>query len=162
MTEILLADAGATERLGAGLAGILKDRPGSWLIALAGPLGAGKTTFARGFLRALGHDGRVPSPTYTLIEPYELDDRPVLHLDLYRLSDPEELEYLGFRDVFQGGALVLVEWPERAGDRLPDADIGISLSLAGEGRRAVFSALTPRGADVVDALAAGLPVPDLN
>ncbi len=159
MTEILLADAGATERLGAGLAGILRDRPGAWLIALAGPLGAGKTTLARGFLRALGHDGRVPSPTYTLIEPYELDGRPVLHLDLYRLSDPEELEYLGFRDVFEGGALVLVEWPERAGDRLPDADIRISLSLAGEGRRAAFAALTPRGAEVVDALTAGLPGP---
>ena len=159
MTEVLLADAGATERLGAGLAGILNDRPGPWLIALAGPLGAGKTTLARGFLRALGHEGRVPSPTYTLIEPYELDGRPVLHLDLYRLSDPEELEYLGFRDVFEGGALVLVEWPERAGDRLPDADIRISLSLEGEGRRAVFEALTPRGADVVDTLAAGVPGP---
>lgn len=162
MTKIPLADPGATERLGADLAGILRHRPGPWLIALAGPLGAGKTTLVRGFLRALGHDGRVPSPTYTLIEPYELDGRPVLHLDLYRISDPEELEYLGFRDLFEGGALVLVEWPERAGDRLPDADVGISLSLAGEGRLAVFAALTPRGAEAVEALAAGLPGPDLN
>jgi tRNA threonylcarbamoyladenosine biosynthesis protein TsaE len=154
VTEILLDDAGATERLGAGLAGLLKDRSGSWLVALAGPLGAGKTTLARGFLRELGHAGRVPSPTYTLIEPYDLGGRPVLHLDLYRLADPEELEYLGFRDLFEGGALVLVEWPERAGDRLPAPDIEIGLSMTDSGRRAVCRAGTARGVGIVGKLAA--------
>ncbi len=153
MSQTTLADAGATERLGADLAGVLRDQPGPWLIALEGALGAGKTTMARGFLRALGHTGRVPSPTYTLVEPYELSGREVLHLDLYRLADAGELEYLGIRDVFDGNATVLVEWPERAGERMPPADIRVALSVAGEGRTATLSADTVRGAEVLTALA---------
>lgn len=153
MTDTMLTDAGATERLGADLAGALGDRPGPWLIALEGSLGAGKTTMARGFLRALGHAGRVPSPTYTLVEPYDISGREVLHMDLYRLADARELEYLGFRDVFDGDAMVLVEWPERAGERMPPADIRVSLSVAGEGRTARLSAETTRGAEVLTALA---------
>ncbi|MGB5623155.1 MAG: tRNA (adenosine(37)-N6)-threonylcarbamoyltransferase complex ATPase subunit type 1 TsaE, partial [Gammaproteobacteria bacterium] len=147
------ADAGATERLGADLAGVLRGQPGPWLIALEGALGAGKTTMARGFLRALGHTGRVPSPTYTLVEPYEISGHEVLHLDLYRLADAAELEYLGIRDVFGGNATVLVEWPERAGERLPPADIRVSLHVTGEGRAATLSADTVRGAEILAALA---------
>lgn len=152
MTGVTLSDAGATERLGADLAGVLRDRPGPWLIALEGSLGAGKTTLARGFLRALGHAGRVPSPTYTLVEPYDVGGREVLHLDLYRLADAGELEYLGFRDVFDGDATVLVEWPARAGTRMPPADIRVSLHVAGASRTVTLSADTPRGAEVLAAL----------
>jgi len=153
MSQTNLTDAGATERLGADLAGVLCDQPGPWLIALEGTLGAGKTTMARGFLRALGHTGRVPSPTYTLVEPYDISGREVLHLDLYRLADAGELEYLGIRDVFDGNATVLVEWPERAGACMPPADIRVLLNVAGEGRTATLSADTVRGAEVLAALA---------
>ena len=88
--NVELPDAEATEALGARLAELLAPAPGGWLVTLNGGLGAGKTTLARGFLRALGHTGRVPSPTYTLVEPYEAGGRRVLHMDLYRLSAPEE------------------------------------------------------------------------
>ncbi len=155
--KIELADAEATEVLGARIALALRDRGGSWLITLAGGLGAGKTTLVRGFLRALGHQGRVPSPTYTLVEPYDVAGRPVIHVDLYRLADPGELEYLGFRELFSGGALVLVEWPERAGGVLPKADLEIALAIAGAGRAAILSAGGRRSAFLLDELS-GEPV----
>lgn len=150
--NIELADAEATEALGARIALALRDRPGSWLVTLAGGLGAGKTTLVRGFLRALGHRGRVPSPTYTLVEPYEVAGRPVVHVDLYRLADPGELEYLGFRELVSGDALVLVEWPERAGGVLPKADLEIALVIAGAGRVATLSGGGRRAAFLLDAL----------
>ena len=146
-----LADEGATEALGRALAGPLaracRDAP--IVVHLEGPLGAGKTTLARGLLRGLGHAGRVRSPTFTLLEPYELPGCLVVHLDLYRLADPGELDYLGLVDMLAAGSLVLVEWAARGGDRLPRADLRITLDYDADARRAVCQALTPAGAAVV-------------
>jgi tRNA threonylcarbamoyladenosine biosynthesis protein TsaE len=142
--SVELADAQATERLGCRIAEAVCRLPGHWLITLQGGLGAGKTTLVRGFLKGLGHRGRVPSPTYTLIEPYSAAGRSVLHVDLYRLADPEELEYLGFRELFTGDAIVLVEWPERAGSDLPEPDLLIRLQIKGAGRIAVVRAISER------------------
>ena len=105
------------------------------MITLSGELGAGKSTFARGALRALGARGTLKSPSYTLIESYELPALTVLHLDLYRLRDPEELENLGLADYHRPGFLWLIEWPERGAGRLPPADLGFVFSIAKEGHR---------------------------
>jgi tRNA threonylcarbamoyladenosine biosynthesis protein TsaE len=145
---ILLADAAATEALGSALAAPLARaaREGAVIVHLEGPLGAGKTTLARGLLKGLGHAGRVRSPTFTLLEPYELGSCQVIHLDLYRLTDPGELDYLGLEDLVVPGAIVLVEWPERGAGRLPAADLLISLDYEGVAQRRAFCApLTPRG-----------------
>jgi tRNA threonylcarbamoyladenosine biosynthesis protein TsaE len=123
------------------------------LITLDGDLGAGKTTLVRGFVRALGHQGAVKSPTYALIEPYEIGDSKVFHLDLYRLGDPEELEYIGLRDMTAEDALILVEWPQRGAGWLPVADLGIEIAFLETGRRVTLSAGTARGAAVVESLA---------
>jgi len=105
------------------------------VIALEGPLGAGKTTLVRAILRGLGHDGPVRSPTYTLLETYELGSLRVHHLDLYRLADPEELEFIGVRDLADEDALWLVEWPDRGGDRLPRPDWTLRIAYHGTGRQ---------------------------
>lgn len=120
-------DANLEESAVAALATALADTaPLTGLVFLQGALGAGKTTFSRAFLRQMGVTGPVRSPTYTLIEPYELPDRRVLHLDLYRLAVPEELDDLGLRDEFDQ-ALLLIEWPERGAGELPVADLLIEL-----------------------------------
>jgi len=116
------------------------------IIFLVGDLGAGKTTFARGFLRGWGHVGRVPSPTYTLIEPYELETATIYHIDLYRLSDPDEIDDLGLAELPGPGVVMLLEWPERAGDRLPGADLTVTLQVADDNRRDIeFRASTALG-----------------
>jgi tRNA threonylcarbamoyladenosine biosynthesis protein TsaE len=128
-----LEDAAATEAAGARLARLLAPRAGL-VVYLHGELGAGKTTLVRGWLRALGVTGPIRSPTYTLVEPYELDGCSLLHLDLYRLGDATELEQLGVYDTPPAGSVWLVEWPERGAGELPPPDLRIFLRLSGTGR----------------------------
>lgn len=131
-----LADPAATESLGARLAS--RIRPGA-VVYLQGDLGAGKTTLVRGFLRTLGHQGAVRSPTYTLVESYPVEnDRLIHHLDLYRLADPEELEWIGIRDLLTTNAICLIEWPGQGAGVLPPADLIIQLESEGCGRKATL------------------------
>ena len=125
------------------------------IVGLRGDLGAGKTTFVRAMLRALGYSGRVPSPTYTLLEHYALGDLNVVHLDLYRLNEPRELEYLGLRDwLASPDVWVLAEWPERGGGLLDACDLELRLDMAGDDQRSLAPrARSPRG---VEALVAWL------
>lgn len=154
---MILADAGATEALGRGLALAIREQaaaaggggPGAMLVFLEGPLGAGKTTLARGLLRALGVTGTIRSPTYTLVEVYPGAQVPACHLDLYRLADPEELEMLGIRDYLAEMGLCMVEWPERGAGFLPVADLTARLAHAGARRAATLSASTARGTEIV-------------
>ena len=125
-----------TEALGASLLGTAPAAGSTCrLVTLSGELGAGKSTFARGALRALGATGPIKSPSYTLLELYELSDVTVVHLDFYRLMDPEELEQLGLADYYRPGFLWLIEWPERAAGRLPRADLGFVFSITPAGHR---------------------------
>jgi tRNA threonylcarbamoyladenosine biosynthesis protein TsaE len=134
MTEGLLESAEQTAALGAAVAGALRARQGL-VVYLEGPLGAGKTTLARGLLRELGVTGAIRSPTYTLLEPYDIGGRALIHLDLYRLRGADELEPLGLRDYGPDSCWWLVEWPERGAPRLPPADLSVELSLDPRGRR---------------------------
>lgn len=140
MTTLALTSAEDTAALGAAVARALSERAGA-VLYLQGPLGAGKTTLARGLLRALGVQGAIRSPTYTLLEPYAVGGsaggaRSLVHLDLYRLNDEHELESLGLRDYPPERCWWLIEWPERAGARLPPADLVVTLQHDGATRRA--------------------------
>ncbi len=150
--QILLPDAESQTAFGARLAAAL---PNQFVIYLHGDLGTGKTTLARGILRGLGHQGAARSPTYTLIEPYEIGSRRVYHLDLYRLADPEELEYLGLRDLLGDAALWLVEWPERGAGLLPAADLSIGIEYLSEGRRLTLSPQGEAGQGPIEGLGLG-------
>lgn len=143
MLNSVLHGEAAQEEFGARLAQACGTGP--LLVFLEGDLGAGKTTLARGFLRGLGHRGAVKSPTYTLIEPYELGGRSVYHLDLYRVADPAELEYLGLREMLAEDAILLIEWPERGAGWLPAPDLRLRLQHQSDGRRLELEALTTRG-----------------
>lgn len=120
-----------TEQFGAEL---FKSVPSKCLIFLYGDLGAGKTTLVRGFLRAAGYNGVVKSPTYTLVEEYTIDTRKIFHFDLYRVNDPEELEWIGIRDYFDQDSICFIEWPDRGIGFLPEPDGVITLKTQGLGR----------------------------
>lgn len=134
-----LSDEEETEAFGRALARATQIAPPrtrtlGGRVYLRGDLGAGKTTLTRGVLRGYGHVGAVKSPTYTLVEPYEGPEFNIYHFDLYRLADPEEVEFLGVFDYFDEANLCLIEWPERGAGHLPAADLEITLSIQGRGR----------------------------
>jgi tRNA threonylcarbamoyladenosine biosynthesis protein TsaE len=149
-----LPDEAATIALGAALARALE--PGL-VIYLEGDLGAGKTTLVRAALRELGHRGPVKSPTYTLVEIYEASRLHLHHFDFYRFHDPREWIDAGFRETFDGRNVILVEWPQKAGDLLPPADVVIALEAHGGGRNASLRSRSVRGQKCVTLLAASFP-----
>ncbi|MES9897868.1 MAG: tRNA (adenosine(37)-N6)-threonylcarbamoyltransferase complex ATPase subunit type 1 TsaE [Sedimenticola sp.] len=134
------------EVIGAALARAVAN---ACIIYLEGDLGAGKTTLVRGFMRGLGYQGAVKSPTYAMVEPYELAGRHYFHFDLYRLADPEELEYLGVRDLLDEDAILLIEWPEKGKGELPPADLLITINYQGLGRELQLESTTAVGERVV-------------
>ncbi len=143
-----VADAAAMASLGERLAGVL----GTGIVYLEGALGAGKTTLARAILHGLGHAGKVRSPTYTLVEPYTVAQGTVYHLDLYRLADPGELEWLGLRDLLAVPALLLIEWPERGAGSLPAPDLVIRITGSDQGRSVDLVSASDRGRHILNLL----------
>ena len=145
--NLFLADEAATiEFARCVLRGLPQDLAG-WTLLLEGELGAGKSTFARALIGAAGHEGPVPSPTYTLVEPYVLPRSTIYHIDLYRVSDEEELRFLGWDELDDG--LRLVEWPDRAPGLSARADLVLALAYEGGGRRAELKGLSERGETLV-------------
>jgi len=153
--KYFLADEAATIAIGNNLAKVLQWQheqqqvQQALVVFLNGDLGAGKTTLTRGFVRGMGHQGNVKSPTYTLVEPYELPPWQVYHFDLYRLSDPEELEYMGIRDYFSDNCCCFIEWPEKGTGLLANADIIINMAYQDEQREIDLRACSIRGDTVL-------------
>ena len=145
-----LADEAATLDLGKSIALLCPKQ--HFTIHLEGDLGAGKTTFSRGFLRALGHQGNVKSPTYTLVEQYNIAQRTVFHFDLYRLIDPEELDYLGLDDYFTDTSLCLIEWATQGGELLPSADLLLTFRYQDQGREVQIEALSTQSDNLIKKL----------
>ncbi|MDI9244869.1 tRNA (adenosine(37)-N6)-threonylcarbamoyltransferase complex ATPase subunit type 1 TsaE [Marinobacter sp. CHS3-4] len=152
--RMFLADDSATESLGRSLAEVVKGCHKGVTVFLQGNLGMGKTTLSRGVMRGMGHDGAVKSPTYTIVEPYEHLEPVVYHFDLYRLGDPEELEYLGIRDYFGKRSLCLIEWAEKGQGILPSPDLRFLLELKDEGRQATLTSETSLGKELLESLRA--------
>lgn len=149
---VFLADESATESLGRALADVVKGCSHGVTVFLQGNLGMGKTTLSRGVMRGMGHDGAVKSPTYTIVEPYEHLEPVVYHFDLYRLGDPEELEYLGIRDYFGKRSLCLIEWAEKGQGILPSPDLRLLLEPKDEGRQATLTSETSLGKELLESL----------
>ena len=144
--SVPLADLRATETLGALLARTLPALERSPLVLhLRGDLGTGKTSLVRGFLRQLGVSGIVRSPTYTLVEPYRAGAFTCVHVDLYRLRDPVEMEDIGLRDYLSPGTILLIEWPEKGAAGVPSADLVVEMDYAGQGRAAAIKPYTALG-----------------
>ena len=157
---LFLPNSAATERAGRALASVLAP---PMIVTLSGEIGAGKTTFARGVLRGLGWTGPVKSPSYALVEYYPLSSLYLYHFDFYRFEDPAEWDDSGVEEGFRNDTVCLVEWPERVADRLPPADIAITLAEAagganttGSGRRLTAAAATPAGERCLSVLAAAM------
>jgi tRNA threonylcarbamoyladenosine biosynthesis protein TsaE len=132
-------------------------------IELRGDLGAGKTTLVRHLLRALGVQGRIKSPTYAVVEPYDLPDLAVWHFDFYRFSDPREWEEAGFRDIFASSGLKLAEWPDKAAGCLPQADLVVELAVIDENARQVMlTAQTPVGLTLLNFFDSKKPIIDIG
>jgi tRNA threonylcarbamoyladenosine biosynthesis protein TsaE len=147
--QIELSDEVSQLTFGARLARIFT--PGM-VVFLRGDLGVGKTTLCRGIINGMGFEGNVKSPTYTLVEPYELADRRVYHFDLYRLGEPTELEYMGCRDYFDEHSICLVEWPERGDGVLPAPDLALDVEVRGRGRRVTCLPYSDQGRRLVNLL----------
>lgn len=163
-SELFLPDLAASERLGHALAAALQRRLPQIMthglqLNLRGELGAGKTALVRALLRGLGVQGPVKSPTFALLEPYAISSLDFYHFDFYRFEDPAEFALAGFRELFGPGRICAIEWPERAGERLPVADLVIALAQDGQGRRVTIDAESELGAaclsDAMSAYAAG-------
>lgn len=147
--SIFLPDEAATVAFGKTLANACHGRG---LLTLSGDLGTGKTTLSRGLVQAHGHTGAVKSPTYTIVEPYDFGDIRIFHFDLYRLEDPEELEFIGLWDYLDQEALIIVEWPERAAGVLPAPDVEIDFSVKDTGRLLTIKSGSDRGQQILSAL----------
>ena len=145
--SVYLPDEAATESLAGEIVDALPEDISGWIVLLQGDLGAGKSTLARGMIRAFGYEDSVPSPTYTLIEPYEIQDNLIYHVDLYRISSLDELQYLGWKDLEYG--LCIIEWPERVPGLSARADIIVSLGYEVAARVAEIRSLSDRGADII-------------
>jgi tRNA threonylcarbamoyladenosine biosynthesis protein TsaE len=148
-----LPDEAATIAFGEELLHALPEDLAGWTLLLSGELGAGKSAFARALIRAAGHDAAVPSPTYTLVEPYALSRGNIYHVDLYRVSEEEELRYLGWNELDDGCRIV--EWPDRAPGLTSQADLAIEFCYAGDGRDVQVTALTDRAAAILEPLKQG-------
>ncbi|AWL13271.1 tRNA threonylcarbamoyladenosine biosynthesis protein TsaE [Saliniradius amylolyticus] len=140
--EFYCADEQATQALAQQLA---KHCQHAMVVYLNGDLGAGKTSFCRAFIQARGYSGRVKSPTYTLVEPYEVRGWRLFHFDLYRLADPEELEFIGIRDYFAEDCISLIEWPEKGAGLLAAADLQININFTGDGRTLKLESQSEKG-----------------
>lgn len=150
--QILLEDEQKMQVFGEKIAQVIGQINAPLLILLNGDLGAGKTTLSRGILNGLGHRGSVKSPTYTLVEPYDLAIGKVFHFDLYRLVDPEELYDIGFNDYLSESQLCMIEWPDKGGSLLPKADISLQINTNGTGRQVILTAQTSLGSQCVNEL----------